>query len=86
MDAARLNSWMNHVEAEEDAYHYAMHLATACALPMNLKTAVELNLLEIISHTGTQACWKPILKTGNVGITGGVSVFISFYYFSVAKI
>ena len=55
MDAARALSRMNHLESEDDAYDYAMQLATGYALPMTLKAALELKLLEIIGRTGPDA-------------------------------
>ncbi|CAA6656104.1 unnamed protein product [Spirodela intermedia] len=47
---------MTLLEEEQEACNYAMQLASASVLPMTLKAAIELNLLEIISRgvTGAQ--------------------------------
>ncbi|PIN13651.1 Caffeate O-methyltransferase [Handroanthus impetiginosus] len=40
---------------DEEAYLFALQLATGLALPMVLKTAVELDLLELIKKAGPEA-------------------------------
>ncbi|CAA7391550.1 unnamed protein product [Spirodela intermedia] len=46
---------MTLLEEEQEACTYAMQLASASVLPMTLKAAIELNLLEIISRGGSGA-------------------------------
>ncbi|PIN13653.1 Caffeate O-methyltransferase [Handroanthus impetiginosus] len=40
---------------DEEACLFAMHLTTSSVLPMILKTAIELDLLELIKKTGAKA-------------------------------
>lgn len=46
-------------EEEEEAYMYALKLTSASVLPMTLKAAIELELLEIIARAGPQAKLSP---------------------------
>ncbi|KAJ4966224.1 hypothetical protein NE237_018073 [Protea cynaroides] len=46
-------------EEEEEAFLYAMQLASFSVLPMVLKSAIELDLLEIIAKAGTGAQVSP---------------------------
>ncbi|KAL3524477.1 hypothetical protein ACH5RR_017311 [Cinchona calisaya] len=47
------------VEAEEEACLFAMQLASASVLPMVLKSAIELDLLELIAKAGPGAYLSP---------------------------
>lgn len=44
---------------EEESFLFAMQLASASVLPMVLKTAIELNLLELIKKAGPDAFVSP---------------------------
>ncbi|RRT55495.1 hypothetical protein B296_00037899 [Ensete ventricosum] len=46
-------------EEEEEAYMYALKLTSASVLPMTLKAAIELELLEIIARAGPHAKLSP---------------------------
>ncbi|XP_031096282.1 caffeic acid 3-O-methyltransferase [Ipomoea triloba] len=49
----------NRVESDEDASLFAMQLASASVLPMVLKSAIELDLLELIAKAGPGAAVSP---------------------------
>ncbi|CAA6656101.1 unnamed protein product [Spirodela intermedia] len=46
---------MTLLEQQQEAYNYAMELASATVLPRTLRTAIELNIFEIISRIGSGA-------------------------------
>lgn len=50
---------MNEVDQEEEACLFAMQLASASVLPMVLKSAIELDLLETIAKAGPGAYVSP---------------------------
>ncbi|CAA7391547.1 unnamed protein product [Spirodela intermedia] len=55
MRSVHYEARMTLLEEEQEAGNYAMQLASATVLPMTLKAAIELNLLEIISRAGSGA-------------------------------
>ncbi|CAA6656102.1 unnamed protein product [Spirodela intermedia] len=59
MRSVHYEARMTLLEEEQEAGNYAMQLASATVLPMTLKAAIELNLLEIISRAGSGAQLLP---------------------------
>lgn len=54
------------VQVDEEACLYSLQLASSCILPMTLKAAVELNLLEILVAGCGGPSGKPVMTAADV--------------------